>query len=234
MKSCSTGERPSVVDPAVHPLVAVPHNGSMPSTHAASAFAAALAVGFVHPKLRWSLLALATLISLSRVWLGVHYLSDVIVGAAVGCAVAWACGPQPSRRSSVSSTFANRRLSHGAATEHEQQPVGGRGALDLGRERDERAVALGPDLPGDRADGRPEHRAADETGRGFGLDHLGPSLARDPQRPADEDAAASVPDTVHGDERILELPVVVQVGEELENALRRVRKFPDALDPLHG
>ena len=82
--------RPSMVDPAVHPLVAVPRSGSMPSTHAASAFAAALAVGFVHPRLRWPLLALAALIALSRVWLGVHYLTDVLVGVALGVAVAGA------------------------------------------------------------------------------------------------------------------------------------------------
>jgi membrane-associated phospholipid phosphatase len=80
--------RPSVVDPAVHPLVAVPHNGSMPSTHAASAFAAALAVGLVHPRLRWPLLALAALIAFSRVWLGVHYPTDVIAGAALGAVLA--------------------------------------------------------------------------------------------------------------------------------------------------
>jgi membrane-associated phospholipid phosphatase len=82
--------RPSVVDPAVHPLVAVPHNGSMPSTHAATAFAAAVTVLLVHPRLRWPLLALAALIAVSRVWLGVHYLSDVLVGAALGAAVAYA------------------------------------------------------------------------------------------------------------------------------------------------
>ena len=81
--------RPSVVDPAVHPLVAVPHNGSMPSTHAASAFAAALAVGFVHPRLRWPLVVLAALIACSRVWLGVHYPTDVIAGAALGAAIAY-------------------------------------------------------------------------------------------------------------------------------------------------
>lgn len=79
--------RPSVVDPAVHPLVAVPTNGSMPSTHAATAFAAAVAVGLVHPRLRWPLLALASLIAFSRVWLGVHYLSDVLVGAALGATI---------------------------------------------------------------------------------------------------------------------------------------------------
>jgi len=81
--------RPSVVDPAVHPLVAVPNNGSMPSTHAASAFAAAVAVGFVHPRLRWPLIVLATLIAFSRVWLGVHYPTDVIAGAALGTAIAY-------------------------------------------------------------------------------------------------------------------------------------------------
>jgi membrane-associated phospholipid phosphatase len=80
--------RPSVVDPAVHPLVAVPNNGSMPSTHAATAFAAGVAVGLVHPRLRWPLVALAALIACSRVWLGVHYLSDVLVGGAVGTGIA--------------------------------------------------------------------------------------------------------------------------------------------------
>jgi undecaprenyl-diphosphatase len=80
--------RPSVADPAVHPLVAVPNNGSMPSAHAASAFAAAVAVGLLHPRLRWPLVALAALIAFSRVWLGVHYPTDVIAGAALGAVVA--------------------------------------------------------------------------------------------------------------------------------------------------
>jgi membrane-associated phospholipid phosphatase len=81
--------RPSLVDPAVHPLVAVPHSAAMPSGHASTAFAAAVAVGLVHPRLRWPLLALAALIALSRVWLGVHYLTDVIAGAALGAAIAF-------------------------------------------------------------------------------------------------------------------------------------------------
>ena len=60
----------------------------MPSGHASAAFAAAVAVGLVHPRLRWPLVALASLIAISRVWLGVHYLSDVLAGAALGAAVA--------------------------------------------------------------------------------------------------------------------------------------------------
>ncbi len=62
----------------------------MPSAHASTAFAAAVAAGLVHPRLRWPLLALAALIALSRVWLGVHYLTDVIAGAALGAAIALA------------------------------------------------------------------------------------------------------------------------------------------------
>jgi membrane-associated phospholipid phosphatase len=79
--------RPSLVDPDVHPLIRVPSSAAMPSGHAAGAFAAAVAVGLVHPRLRWPLLVLAALIALSRIWLGVHYLSDVLVGAALGTAV---------------------------------------------------------------------------------------------------------------------------------------------------
>jgi undecaprenyl-diphosphatase len=90
LKAATDRPRPSVADPAIHPLIAVPGSSSLPSGHAAGAFAAALAVGLVHPRLRWPLLLLAALIALSRVWLGVHYLTDVIAGAALGCVVAYA------------------------------------------------------------------------------------------------------------------------------------------------
>ena len=61
----------------------------MPSTHAATAFAAAVAVSLVHPRLRWPLVVLASLVSVSRVWLGVHYPTDVLAGAALGTAIAF-------------------------------------------------------------------------------------------------------------------------------------------------
>jgi undecaprenyl-diphosphatase len=90
LKEAFDRPRPPVGHTEIHPLVAVPDSASMPSGHAAGAFAAVVAIGLVHPRLRWPLLGLAALIALSRVWLGVHYLTDVIAGAALGAATAYA------------------------------------------------------------------------------------------------------------------------------------------------
>jgi undecaprenyl-diphosphatase len=62
------------------------------SSHAANFFALATYVGFSmkkhYPKLIWILLCLATLISFSRLYLGVHYLSDLISGGILGATIA--------------------------------------------------------------------------------------------------------------------------------------------------
>ena len=69
------------------PLVAMPEHASYPSTHAMQAAAFALALGLVlrTRRLEWSaLLALAVIVAAaSRVYLQVHYPSDVIVGVGV-------------------------------------------------------------------------------------------------------------------------------------------------------
>jgi undecaprenyl-diphosphatase len=57
---------------------------SMPSGHATTAFAAAIAVGLLWPRLRSVMLIYALIIAVSRVALDAHYLSDVIAGAFVG------------------------------------------------------------------------------------------------------------------------------------------------------
>jgi undecaprenyl-diphosphatase len=57
---------------------------SMPSGHAATAFAAAVAVGVLWPWLRAPMLAYALIIAVSRVVLDAHYVSDVIAGAIAG------------------------------------------------------------------------------------------------------------------------------------------------------
>jgi undecaprenyl-diphosphatase len=63
-----------------------PDYASMPSGHATTAFAAAIAVALLWPRLRVPTLIYAFLIAASRVVLGAHYVSDVVAGAAVGVA----------------------------------------------------------------------------------------------------------------------------------------------------
>ena len=68
-----------------HPALAkAPSKLSFPSAHATSSLAAATALGRVEPRARPGLYALAGGICLSRPYLGMHYPSDVLAGAALG------------------------------------------------------------------------------------------------------------------------------------------------------
>jgi membrane-associated phospholipid phosphatase len=68
-------------------LVGVPGSPSFPSGHAMSAFAVAGAIALVSPRLRAPVLALAAVIAFSRVYLGVHFWIDVLVGSVLGLAI---------------------------------------------------------------------------------------------------------------------------------------------------
>lgn len=69
---------------ATHLLAAPSPDPSFPSDHAAAAFAIAFAVLAFSRRIGIVFLALATLIGLSRVALGLHYPSDVLAGMLVG------------------------------------------------------------------------------------------------------------------------------------------------------
>ncbi|HEX9295177.1 MAG TPA: phosphatase PAP2 family protein [Polyangiaceae bacterium] len=70
--------------------IALPSDCSFPSGHAAGSFALAFFVLTLHRRAGAILVALATLIALSRVALGVHYPSDVLAGALLGSIFGWA------------------------------------------------------------------------------------------------------------------------------------------------
>lgn len=59
-------------------------NGSFPSGHAAFFFTLALAVFYFNKLWGWRFLAFATVISLARIFIGVHWPSDILAGAIIG------------------------------------------------------------------------------------------------------------------------------------------------------
>lgn len=78
--------RPRPDLPDLPPLVHTRSNRSYPSAHATTSAAAAVALSRVLPA--GPLYAVAAALALSRLYLGVHYPSDTVAGAALGVAVA--------------------------------------------------------------------------------------------------------------------------------------------------
>jgi undecaprenyl-diphosphatase len=65
-------------------LVPVTRHGSFPSGHTATTFALAAVLAWHFPGWTAPLLALATLVGYSRVYVGVHFVSDVAAAGAIG------------------------------------------------------------------------------------------------------------------------------------------------------
>jgi undecaprenyl-diphosphatase len=86
VKDATHRARPFEAHPQIKPLYVV-HSSSFPAGHAATAFAGAVVLAFVVPRATAVLLVVAALIGFSRVYVGVHYPTDVLAGAAVGAAV---------------------------------------------------------------------------------------------------------------------------------------------------
>jgi undecaprenyl-diphosphatase len=83
-------ERPSSRYAEPKTLVHAPLDGSFPSGHAATSFAAATMLTFARPRWAPAFFLLAVAIGFSRVYVGVHYPLDVVGGAALGILVATA------------------------------------------------------------------------------------------------------------------------------------------------
>ena len=70
-------------------LVATPHDFSFPSGHTIASFEAAVALTVRHKKLGAAALVLAVLIAFSRMYLYVHYPTDVLASVVLGTAIAF-------------------------------------------------------------------------------------------------------------------------------------------------
>jgi undecaprenyl-diphosphatase len=79
---------PAVAD--IHLLVGCGGGKSFPSSHAVNNFAMATVFAFYYRRWRYAFFSWAALIALSRVFVGVHYPSDILGGALVGGIVALA------------------------------------------------------------------------------------------------------------------------------------------------
>ncbi len=87
LKQLISRPRPCQIDQAFALLVARPSSSSFPSTHSAWAFGAATAIFMRHRKLGSAAYAVAALIAFSRLYMFLHFPTDVLFGAAMGLAL---------------------------------------------------------------------------------------------------------------------------------------------------
>lgn len=99
--------RPFVDNPNVLLLIPPPSGYSCPSNHSSSSFAVATMLCFYHKKAGIAALVLAFLIAFSRIFLFVHYPTDVIFGAILGilCSVLLYKGSQAWQHKYSKNTF---------------------------------------------------------------------------------------------------------------------------------
>ena len=81
--------RPCHILEDINLLISCTKSYSMPSSHAVNNFAAAIFFSKLFPKYKLPLILIAVLMALSRPIVGVHYFSDIVVGALIGTIIGY-------------------------------------------------------------------------------------------------------------------------------------------------
>ena len=72
-----------------HEAQSLSSNGSFPSGHSANSMMLATILAFAFVRLRWVFFSIAILVAFSRIYLGVHFPLDTMVGAGIGGLVSY-------------------------------------------------------------------------------------------------------------------------------------------------
>jgi undecaprenyl-diphosphatase len=84
LKRACGRKRPCALEPNHWTTLLPPDQFSFPSGHTITAFSVAISLGTFYPPMLPGLLFCASSIALSRILLGMHFLSDVLAGALLG------------------------------------------------------------------------------------------------------------------------------------------------------
>jgi undecaprenyl-diphosphatase len=90
VKKATCRKRPCAIEPHCWATLLPPDQFSFPSGHTITAFAVAVSLSIFYPGLAAGLFFCALSVAGSRILLGMHFLSDVLAGAAIGTALAYA------------------------------------------------------------------------------------------------------------------------------------------------
>jgi undecaprenyl-diphosphatase len=89
LKKASKRKRPCHLEAHCWAHVLPPDQFSFPSGHSMSAFAIAIPLCIFYPEVQAALIVLSVSIAVSRVILGMHFVSDVVVGSLLGAVLGY-------------------------------------------------------------------------------------------------------------------------------------------------
>jgi undecaprenyl-diphosphatase len=89
MKKACGRKRPCHIEPHAWATLLPPDQFSFPSGHTITAFAVSSALAPFYPEMLAGLLFCSISIAVSRILLGMHFLTDVLVGASIGIALGY-------------------------------------------------------------------------------------------------------------------------------------------------